>query len=164
MPPGPEAWHEAGHALAAHLVGGIVRVVTLESELDGHEGHVAVEWRAMPEDDAARCSAIVALAGPVAELVFQGEDLLYDEAALSTWAEDWREADGQLARLHPEQHERETARRTIFRQLRDRFDSIEGFECLARLADALDAHETLDEGLFLDALGDVWREARSHPL
>jgi len=160
MPPGLEAWHEAGHALAAHLVGGTVRVVTLESEIEGLDGHVAVEWRAMREDDAARCSATVALAGPVAELVFEGADLLHDDAARSTWREDWREASTQLARLHSDLVTREDARRAILRRLHSRFDSSEGYECLARLADALDAHETLDEGLFLDALGDTWREAR----
>ncbi len=160
MSVGPEAWHEAGHALAAHLCGGLVREVTLESEFDGHEGHVAVEWRGAEARDVARRSALVALAGPVAEVVFRGDDVLEDPSALSAWRGDWDEADAQLAVLHPVAAEREAGRRGLLQELRDVFDASEGYDCLARLADALDAHETLDEPLFLEALGDVWRDAR----
>ena len=154
MSAGPEAWHEAGHALAAHLCGGRVREVTLESELDGHEGHAAVEWRPAPADEVARREATVALAGAVAELVFRGEDVLDDPAILSAWRGDWDEADAQLVLLHPELDAREAARRKILRELRAAFDGPQGYERLARVADALDAHETLDEELFLEALGE----------
>lgn len=153
MPPGPEAWHEAGHALAAHLLGGVVREVTLESECEGFEGHVTVEWSAAAEEDAARRDATVALAGPVAELVFRGEDLLDDAQALASWRRDWDEADAQLVRLHSDPREREATRRAILGDLRRQFDEARGYETLARLADALDAHVTLDEVLFTDALG-----------
>ena len=160
MSPGLEAWHEAGHAFAAHLVGGAVRVVTLEPDADGLDGQTAVEWPAMVERDAAWRSALVALAGPVAELVFEGAELLHDPAVRSTWREDWREADSALARLHADPGAREEARRGLLVTLFRLYDSSDGYECLARIADALDAHETLDEDLFLDALGDVWRRAR----
>lgn len=152
MSPGPEAWHEAGHALAAHLLGGRVREVTLESELDGLEGHVAVEWR--PSADESRRYAAVALAGPVAELVFRGEDVLTDPAALASWRDDWDEADAQLARLHAAPAERDAARHVILRELHAAFGEPRGYERLARLADTLDAHGTLDEALFAEALGD----------
>jgi len=152
MPAEPAAWHEAGHALAAHLLGGHVREVTLESEHDGHEGHVAVEWRTTGADDDARRLATVALAGPVAELVFRGQDVLEDPAALSSWRGDLDEAEAQLERLHADPAEREGTRRALLRELRDCFET-RGHECLARLADALDAHVTLDEVLFADAVG-----------
>ena len=45
MSPGPEAWHEAGHALAALFLGGVVREVTLESERDGLAGLVPLRRR-----------------------------------------------------------------------------------------------------------------------
>lgn len=160
MPPGPEAWHEAGHALAAHLLGGRVREVTLESEREGTEGHVSVEWDRGSMQDEARRSAAVALAGPVAELVYRaatgdpgGQDLLEDAEALSTWRGDWDEARGQLERLHRDPDRVERARRELLAELYGRFEDARGYEQLARLADALDAHDTLDEGLFLEALG-----------
>jgi len=153
MSPGSEAWHEAGHALAAHLLGGVVREVTLESESDDFEGHVAVEWSSAAAGEEARRLATVALAGPVAELVFRGEDVLVDPGVLLAWRGDWDEADAQLARLHADAPEREEARRAILRELHGFFDEAGNYERLARLADALDAHVTLDEALFAEALG-----------
>ncbi len=130
-----------------------MREVTIESERDDTEGHVAVEWqRAAPAEEARRF-ATVALAGPVAELVFRGEDVLEDPEALSAWRGDWDEAEAQLARLHRGMEERDKARFAILRELHEFFDGAENYERLARLADALDAHVTLDETLFEDALG-----------
>jgi hypothetical protein len=154
MAPGSEAWHEAGHALVAHLHGGLVREVTLESDRDDHDGHVAIEWPPAPPPEEARRFATVALAGPVAELVFRGEDLLEDPDVLSAWRGDWDEAETQLARLHADPAEREKTRRAILRELHAWFDEARNHETLARLADALDAHVTLDEALFLEALGE----------
>ena len=153
MAPTPEAWHEAGHALAAHLCGGTVREVTLESELDDYGGHVAVEWRPAGREESARRSLTVALAGPIAELVFVGDDALDDPDAASAWRADWAEAESQLAQLSDDAEERTAPRRRAVSELRRSFESADGYERLARIADALDAHETLDETLFFDALG-----------
>lgn len=150
MPPGPEAWHEAGHALAAHLLGGLVREVSLESDFADHDGHVVVEWSSLSADELARCSATVALAGPVAELIFQGEGVLEDPEALSAWRADWDEAEAQLERLHANPKARDKARLEILAELRIHFDDLRTHEALARVADALDAHETLDEALFAE--------------
>ncbi|MEM9800463.1 MAG: hypothetical protein AAGA20_09055 [Planctomycetota bacterium] len=139
--------------MAAHLCGGTVREVTLESELDGHGGHVAVEWRQAGQTETARRSLTVALAGPVAELIHRGEEICDDAEALSTWRGDWDEAEAQLERLHSDPAERDATRWKVLAELWSAFDDAEGYERLARLADALDAHETLDEDLFLDALG-----------
>ena len=151
--PDARAWHEAGHALAAHLLGGVVREVTLESERDESEGHVAVEWSSAPAHESAMRSAMVALAGPVAELVFRGEDVLDDPWELSTWRGDWDEAESQLSELHPDEDQREAARREILLKLYRAFGEADGYESPARLADALDAHGTLDEALFDEAVG-----------
>ena len=146
------AWHEAGHALSAHLLGGAVLEVTLASEEDALEAHVAVRWppAADPTDDARR-QALVALSGPVAELVFRGQDVLDDTAALWTWRADWDEAQRCIARLEPVEERREPLLHALLRELHDTFDDPHTYERLARIADALDAHETLDEALFLDA-------------
>ena len=74
MAPTAESWHEAGHALAAHLLGARVNLLTLESELDGHGGHAEIDWTGV--SNQTRGSALVALAGPVAELVYRGEEIL----------------------------------------------------------------------------------------
>ena len=165
MSPGPEAWHEAGHALAALFLGGVVREVTLESERDGLAGHAAVEWPAGADvgEAGARRMAAVALAGPVAELVFRGEDVLDDPDAVAAWRADWDEAERWLGEALARSGEtaesrnaerREELRRAILRELHGWFDESEGYERLARVADALDAHETLDAALFAEAVGE----------
>ena len=59
------AYHEAGHVLVAHLLGGQVVETTLESERADHVGHTAVAWHGLDEPELAQCSALVALlAGP----------------------------------------------------------------------------------------------------
>lgn len=154
MPPGPEAWHEAGHALAARLAGGRVLLVTLESEREEHEGHVEVDWSGVgagPEA-RARLNALVALAGPLAELLREGEHVLADPDVLSSWRGDWSEARATLAEfeLDPSEVERQLER--LARELRTWFEDPRAEEQLARIADALDAHGTLDETLLADAL------------
>jgi hypothetical protein len=127
MSPGPEAWHEAGHALVAHLLNGVVRELSLESELDGLAGHAAVQWpEAVTEQEAARRHAFVALAGPVAELVFRGEDVLRDPHALSTWRGDWDEAQSQLNLRHMESEPREAGLRAMLAQLHEHFTTADG--------------------------------------
>lgn len=154
MNPGPEAWHEAGHALAAHRLGGRVFEVTLESEREGVEGHVSVEWGRADDETEAHRQATVALAGPVAELVFQGEDVLHDPEALASWRADWETAESWLIRGHADPLARDEARHAILRELHTLFDGPAGYERLARVADALDAHVTLDDRLFLEAVED----------
>lgn len=152
MPPDEHAWHEAGHAVAAHLLGGAVCELSLESELDGATGHARIRWPAAGREEHARRLAAVALAGPLAERVFLGEDVLHDPSALSAWRADWDAAEAQLAQLHALDDHRERARRAILSELLTLFEQPTTYEALARVADALDAHGTLDEFLFEEAL------------
>ena len=152
MSSGVEAWHEAGHALAAYLQGGVIREVTLESDRAGFEAHVAVEWTDLSADKDAYRLATVALAGPVAELVFTGAGIVEDEGVLFAWRDDWDDAQAQLERLAEDEEECERLRRQILAELYRDFSAPNAYERLARIADALEAHETLDEGLFLELM------------
>ena len=93
MRPPFAAWHEAGHAVIAHCLGGEVRLVTLETELEGHEGHTEVAWHDMAGADPDRRSASVALAGPLAEVLVRNGGEREDLLALSSWRGDWQEAE-----------------------------------------------------------------------
>jgi hypothetical protein len=150
--PGQEAWHEAGHALAALHYGGEVRFVTLESELEGHEGHTEVAWRGLARPERLRRSALVALAGPVAETLYLGEDV-ENPRVLSSWAGDWAEADSCLADLVTGSAERGGLRDRLIAELVALFREDRALEQLARIADALDAHGTLDAALLEEAAG-----------
>ncbi len=154
MFPDKTCWHEAGHALAAHLLGGEVRLVTLESELDDHEGHVEIGWPgALPVRDRTRASALTALAGPIAELVLGDDVDEIDPEVLASWHHDWREFESCLDRLTQDPQERAALQTELLRELHATFADPETHEQLARIADMLSAHGTLDDVLFLDAIG-----------
>ena len=148
----PGLWHEAGHALAALHLGGEVRLVTMESEVDGHKGQTEVVWRGFDTPGRLRCSALVALAGPVAETLYMGEDVL-DPAVLSAWRGDYGEAQACLEALAPDPGDRARLEKRLIAELVAHFSDDRTWERLARVADALDAHESLDATLFLDAAG-----------
>lgn len=143
------AYHEAGHVLIAHLLGGEVLETTLETEREGHRGHTAVAWRGLATDDLARASAFVALAGPIAETLWKGEEPL--EETFGAWASDWSEVEAALdAVTEPQERERIRSQwiASVVAHLRD----PESWEHLCRVADHLEAHGTLDRQLLEDVL------------
>ncbi len=142
------AYHEAGHALVAHLLGGELVEVTLESEQDEHDGRTSVAWRGFDAHELARRTALVALAGPVAETFWRGEELLYED--LSAWRADWAEVDAALERADaPSEHE--ALRRRWLAEVANELLDSNAWEYVCRIADALEAHGTLDASL-LDEL------------
>ena len=67
LDPVTASYHEAGHVLMAHLLGGRVVGASIEPDEDELMGQTAVEWSGVDALERARRSAMVALAGPVAE-------------------------------------------------------------------------------------------------
>jgi hypothetical protein len=144
------AYHEAGHVLMAHLLGGEVVHVTLESEDEEVMGHTTVRWHTTSEAQRRRCSALTALAGPVAETRWRGQPDLLD--GLTAWRADWREVEVALAAeaLHKDPRQQlDQWLREVVSQLQDPV----AWEHLCRIADALEAHGTLDDVLLDDVLG-----------
>ena len=87
LDPVTASYHEAGHVLMAHLLGGRVVSASIEHEEDEFMGHTAVEWHGLEPVEQARRSAMVALAGPVAEAHWRGSATLLD--ALTAWRADF---------------------------------------------------------------------------
>lgn len=143
------AYHEAGHALVAHLLGGEVQETSLESEHEGHAGQTRVLWSGFEERDRIRRSAMSALAGPVAEVLWRGESVLEED--LSAWRADWDEVDAGLEALAPIE-EREVLRQRWLDELKELLEDPQTWENLCRIADALEAHETLDQILLQEYL------------
>lgn len=146
--PTTAAYHEAGHALMAHRLGGRVLEVSLEDEDDGLHGRTSIRWRAAAGAEQSRRSALVALAGPLAELHWRGD--LDDADALSAWRADWREVRHALA-VHHDQ-DSDTLLQNWLAEVRQVLTDAAEWERLCRLADALEAHGTLDADLLVDLL------------
>lgn len=144
-------YHEAGHAMIAHWIGGTVLECTIEAEEDELGGRTSVQWRGLSVAERQRCSALVALGGPIAEARHRGDLELLE--ALAAWEADWREIKRALASLPSSSNREQTLRRWIGEVIRQ-FEDQEQWERLCRVADALAAHETLDRDMFLDAISD----------
>jgi hypothetical protein len=142
------AYHEAGHAVIAFALGGVVAQLQLggESEIEGVRqfGDCRIEWgRVDPQFDwQLQREVLTVLAGPVAEMVYRGEDL--HPACFGAWQEDWRQAweMGRVFGLDP------TRRAQVLWQwmvhLKQLIQSEPCWPAVAALADALLAHEFLE--------------------
>jgi len=93
------AYHEAGHAVIASVLGGKVVTVSIESESSEVDGDAVVAWKRGGRSDRemALDDIRVALAGPVAEMVHAGE---YDYLRIrEEHALDWKIALASLRSL-----------------------------------------------------------------
>jgi hypothetical protein len=141
------AYHEAGHALMALLLGGEVRVVTIEPDRDDgpeRQGDTQVLWRRSTdgEKEFARKNVQVSLAGPVAEMIYTGEP--YHPGFVAEWAADWREAWDAAAGLEAHERKRLKYLEDVSIRLYRRFQEEDHWAAIAALADNLLAHETLE--------------------
>lgn len=140
------AYHEAGHALVALLLGGEVRLVTIEPDHDDgplRSGDTQVLWRrAGGEKQFAAKEVQVCLAGPVAEMIYSGDP--FHPGSVPEWANDWREAWRAAAPLHSDERRRLAFLEQTSVELHRLLRSDNYWSALADLADNLLAHETLE--------------------
>ena len=141
------AYHEAGHALMAVLLGGKVKQVTIEPDDDDgpdRQGDTQVLWRrsGISDEEFATIAVQVSLAGPVAEMIYSGDP--YHPGLVAEWAADWRDAWDAATPLHPVERQRLEYLEQVSIQLYHRLKQDDLWSALASLADNLLAHETLD--------------------
>lgn len=141
------AYHEAGHAIVATLLGAKVRQVTIEpdnNEGPDRQGDTQVVWRQsrMTDSEFAINVVQVSLAGPVAEMIYTGDP--YHPGFVAEWADDWRKAWEAAVQLHLNERKRIEYLEQVSIQLYHRLKQDEMWSALAALADQLLAHETLD--------------------
>ena len=89
------AYHECGHAFMAVYLGGQVHSLTIEPDRDdgpGRFGDVQVIWDRlrMSVKEFQNKLVLVALAGPVAEMIYTGEPL--HPGFIGEWKADWEAA------------------------------------------------------------------------
>ncbi len=141
------AYHESGHAFVAIYVGARVRSVTIEPDWDdgpARHADIQVEWplERFTDQELQQKLVLVALAGPVAEMIYSGEP--YHPGFVAEWAADWQAAWESAAPLFPAEVKRlayleQTAVRLY--QLLNRDDN---WAALAAIVDNLIAHDTLE--------------------
>ena len=145
------AYHEAGHVVVATELGGRVISVQLDPEAPDEgpvrEGDVTVEW---PDGRSPKADLWVALAGPVAEMIYVDGDP--DPSIVTAWSGDYSQANAALSRMGKTAADRQ-------RILREAVDDLHRFlmrddlwTVIGDVADALIAHEQLDVDLLDDVL------------
>ncbi|MEQ8847335.1 hypothetical protein [Botrimarina sp.] len=157
-PPELTAYHEAGHALIAAYAGGRVTLVTIAPEPDDGPrrfGGLEVVWRRGEFSPKALAEklVLVALAGPVAEMLYRGEPL--HPALVGEWSADWRQAWDEAAAIVPDERRRTRWLEDRLRGLYGLLDEPLAWEAVAGVADHLMAHETLEREEFAE-LVSVW--------
>jgi len=141
------AYHEAGHAFMAIYVGARVRSVTIEPDWDDgpkRYADIQVEWPLgqFTEQELHQNSVLVALAGPVAEMIHSGEP--YHPGFVAEWAADWKLAWEAAALLLPHERKRLAYLEQITARLYQLLNQERHWAALAAIVDNLLAHETLE--------------------
>lgn len=151
------AYHESGHVFVAVHVGARVRSVTIDPDWDDGPQRYAdaqIEW---PVDDFTPQEyreklVLVALAGPVAEMIHTGDP--YHPALVAEWSGDWRLACESAADLFPDERKRVGYLERTAIDLHGFLNRDDVWAAVAAIADELLAHETL-EG---DQVEDIVRQ------
>ena len=132
-------YHEAGHCVMAIVCGATVERATIAPEEDGYHGLVDIHWAS----DARRIDLLsVALAGPVAEMIYRGEP--YHPGGVPEWAHDWGQA-WKLCRPRMRNDADcmkylENLTSKLYRQFSDQ----RWWGAISAVRDLLDAHEELE--------------------
>ena len=153
------AYHEAGHAFMAIYVGARVRSVTIEPDWDDgpqRYADIQVEWPLdhFSDRELHEKSVQVALAGPVAEMIYRGEP--YHPGFVPEWASDWKLAWEAAAPLLADERKRLTFVEQAAGEMYARLKRDQNWAAVAAIADELLAHEWL-EGDVVHEVVATWK-------
>ena len=147
------AWHEAGHAVIATLLGGKVETVSVEFEDLQSAGDTRVRWTETDSRQQALDDIQVALAGPVAEMVFVGD---YDYLRIrAEHAADWDVVSASLSRLRMSPTAAEKLLNRIAAELYQWIRTDNVWAAIGDVADRVLVDGTID-GPTVQELVDFW--------
>lgn len=132
-------YHEAGHCVMAVICGAKVERATIDPEDDGFHGFVEIHW---PRKAVALDQLSVALAGPVAEMIYSGEP--YHPGLIPEWAHDWKQA-WRICRTGS-RSDAECLKRLeqVVIKLHKTFSTDPWWSAIAAVSDLLGAHDEIE--------------------
>ena len=142
----------------ACYVGARVSAVTIDPDWDegpARHADIQVEWPAgtLSDRDLRQRLAQVALAGPVAEMIYVGDP--FHPGLVPEWAADWRVAWRAIETLVPDQRRRLAYLEALTVQLHQLLRQDQPWAAIAAIVDHLVAHERL-EGEEVEAILAQW--------
>ena len=142
------AYHEAGHAMMAVVLGASIRSVTIDPDWDdgpARFGDTQVEWPVgeFGERALSEKMVLVALAGPAAEMIFRGEPA--HPKWVAEWSADWSQAWDASGALFNDERSRLLHLEQALIHLKRLLNREDYWAMLAAIVDHLLAHETLED-------------------
>ena len=153
------AYHESGHAVVGYAMGGKIDSMQLWGEEDDYLperfGDCRVNWgRVDAKADWQRQREIMTiLAGPVAEMIYRGEEL--HPATYGPWQHDWDTAMSIASGMVRDPVKCTRLLEMIILELHKHLQKEPCWPAIASLADELGAHEMLVEEQVAEVL-EFW--------
>lgn len=139
------AWHEAGHALMAVVRGGRIVHVSIEPENDLGPlrfGESIVQWPPSPRSQIELSEIHVSLAGPVAEMIYAGDQ--QPVAEVPEFADDWQRCVDNVRALTSDLESQWRMLTRAQEWLHHFFDQEHCWAAVSAIADELLTHETIE--------------------
>lgn len=141
------AYHEAAHAFMALHVGAKVVAVTIAPDFDDgpeRHGETTVQWLADGSSSKERAAkeVLIALAGPVGEMIHRGEPL--HPGFVPEWCADWRSAWELSAQIVPDERKRLAYLERTTAEIHKLMSRDDVWASFALVVDQLLAHEHLE--------------------
>lgn len=141
------AYHEAGHAMMAILLGGRIESLTIAPEQDEIQryGEIKISWPGdlMVGQKKYELTILSALAGPVAEMIIIGEKR--HPAFVAEWKHDWEIAWDAASELVADEKQRLAFLEKLTLDLHARISRDDHWAALAAVVDHLLAYENLED-------------------
>jgi hypothetical protein len=153
------AYHEAGHAVMAAVLGGrIIRVSIEPPEDDGLKrfGESIVSWPVSSDAAIYEAELKVSLAGPVAELLYRSEDAAIE--SIPEFAADWQRVIESALRLKTTKREQLDLISRAESWVRAFLNQTRHWAAVSAVADELLAHHTLEHEQLQESIS-FWVES-----
>ena len=140
------AWHEAGHAFVAIYLGGEIDSMSIDPDWDdgpNRFGDTTVRWHTgrFTERTLQENAVLVALAGPVTEMLHSGD--IFHPATVAEWSLDWSLA-WEAASFVPPKEKRRLFLEGTTLELHRTLSLPNHWAAIGAIVDNLLAHEILE--------------------